>query len=236
MIDRVATDFDLVLKRINALYRRDGRGRLISINQWNGGVAPRFYLMRTAESVICRFGANLPDDLVSRLEELCIHEANGEPPGKLPARYGQYLNLLTSHAPVDRIWAGPAYMFAQVVPTDGSPIPISDDNAHLLRDGFEDWLPDVPHRQPFVAMIEDGRAVSICASVRISDAVHCAGVETHVGHRHRGYAASAVAGWAMAVRARGATPFYSTSWENHASQRVAARLGLSLVGVDFHIT
>src|SRR5262245_52493410 len=157
MIDRVATDLDLVLKRINALYRCDRRGRLVSINQWNGGVAPRFYLMRTAESVICRFGADLPDDLVSRLEEMCTQEVNGESQGRLPARYGQYLDLLTSHAPVARIWAGPAYMFARDVSTDGSPIPIRGDNAHLLRDVFEDWLPDVPHRQPFVAMIEDDR-------------------------------------------------------------------------------
>ena len=214
----------------------DHRRRLLSINLWNGGVAPRFYLMRTAKSVICRFGADLPDDLVSRLEELCTQEATGGPLGRLPARYGQYLDLLTSHAPVDRIWAGPAYRFAQNLSTDGSPIPIRGDNAHLLREGFEHWLPDVPYRQSFVAMIEDDRAVSICASVRISDAVHCAGVETQVSYRQRGYAVGAAAGWAMAVRARGATPFYSTSWDNHASQRVAARLGLSLVGVDFHIT
>src|SRR5262245_20736423 len=236
MIHRVATDLDLVLKRIDALYRCDRRRRLVSINQWNGGVAPRFYLMRTAESVMSRFGADLPDDLVSRLEELCAQEATGGPLGRLPARFGQYLALLPSHAPVGRIWAGPAYRFAQDMSTDGFPIPIRGDNAHLLRDGFEHWLPDVPHRQPFVAMIEDDRAVSICASVRISDAVHCAGVETQVGYRRRGFAVSAVAGWAAAVWARGATPFYSTSWANHAAQRVAARLGLSLVGVDFHIT
>jgi hypothetical protein len=55
-----------------------------------------------------------------------------------------------------------------------SPITIGDNNAYLLRDGFEDWLPDVPHRHPFMAMIEDDHAVSICASVRISDAIHCA--------------------------------------------------------------
>jgi len=236
MIVCVAADLGLVLKRINTLYRSDHRGRLVSINQWNGGAAPRFYLMRTAENVICRFGADLPDDLVSRLEELCTQELNGGPPGRLPAQYRQYLDLLSSHAPVDRVWAGPAYMSTQDVSSDGSPVLVRGNNADLLRNGFEEWLPDIRHRQPFVAMIEDDCAVSICASVRISEAVHCAGVETQVGYRQRGYAVRAVAGWAMAVRRRGATPFYSTSWENHASQRVAARLGLSLVGVDFHIT
>jgi predicted GNAT family acetyltransferase len=58
---------------------------------------------------------------------------------------------------------------------------------------------DVPKAQPFMALIEGGRAVSICASVRISGAVHCAGVETHPDHRQRGYASEVVAAWAQAA-------------------------------------
>ena len=236
MTDCVGSQLDPVLKRVEALYRCDQRGRLVSVNQWNGGAVPRFYLMRTAESAVCRFRADLPDDLVRRLEELSTQEPKDAPPGRLPALYSQYLDLLTSHAPVERIWAGPAYMSTRDVSPDASPMAIGDNNAHLLRRCFEDWLPDVPHRQPFMAMIEDDHAVSICASVRISDAVHCAGVETHVAHRQRGHAVNAVAGWAIAVRSLGATPFYSTSWENDASRRVAARLQLSLMAADFHVT
>ena len=236
MTDGVSNQLDLVLKRVEALYRYDHRGRLLSINQWNGGAAPRFYLMRTADSVICRFRADLPDDLVSHLEDLCNQEPKGEPLGKLPAHYSKYLDLLSSHTPVDHVWAGPAYMSTLDVAPSVSPITIGDNNAYLLRGGFEDWLPDVPHRHPFMAMIEDDHAVSICASVRISDAVHCAGVETRTEYRQRGHAVNAVAGWARAVRLLGATPFYSTSWDNIASQRVAGRLRLPLVGVDFHIS
>jgi hypothetical protein len=209
MTDGLSNQLDLVLKRVEALYRCDHRGRLVSINQWNGGAAPRFYLMRTADGVVCRFRGDLPDDLVGRLENLCNQEPRGEPLGKLPARYSQYLDLLSSHAPVNRVWAGPVYMSTRDIRPSAYPTAIDDNNAHLLRGGFEDWLPDVPHRRPFMAMIEDDHAVSICASVRIS---------------------------ARAVRLLGATPFYSTSWDNIASQRVAGRLRLSLVGVDFHLT
>jgi hypothetical protein len=154
----------------------------------------------------------------------------------LPALYRRYLYVLKAQAPIDRVWAGPAYMCSEDLVASTSVVPISKDNAELLRSGFSHWLADVPHRQPFMAVVEKDRAVSICASVRISAAVHCAGVETQDAYRGRGYAASAVAAWATAVRARGASPFYSTSWANHSSQRVAARLALSLVGVDFHIS
>src|SRR5215510_7343735 len=100
MVDCVATDLDLVLKRINALYRYDSRGRLVSINQWNGGVAPRFYLMRTAESVICRFGADLPDDLVSRLEELSARK----PPADLWGGCRLGLGNIWTSLPPTRLW------------------------------------------------------------------------------------------------------------------------------------
>jgi len=152
------------------------------------------------------------------------------------AHPAKYLELLSSHAPVERVWAGPAFMSTRDLPPSAPPIAISGHNAHLLRDGFDDWMPDVAHRHPFMAVIENDQALSICASVRISDAVHCAGVQTRADHRRRGHAVDAVAGWARAVRSLGAAPFYSTSWDNVASQGVAHRLQLSLVGVDFHLT
>jgi hypothetical protein len=178
MIEGVRIQPDLALKRVDALFRYDGYGRLTSINEWNGGAAPRFFLMRTVAGVICRFRADLPSDLVSRLDAYAAKEPVGDLSGKLPAHYAKYRELLSSHARVDRVWAGPAYMSTRDLPPSAPPIAIGDDNAHLLRDGFEDWMPDVPHRRPFMAMVENDRAVSICASARISDAVHCAGVQT----------------------------------------------------------
>jgi hypothetical protein len=65
MTDYAAIGSDLVHARIAALYHCDDRGRLVSVNQWDGGVAPGFFLMRTADHVVCRFRADLPDDLES---------------------------------------------------------------------------------------------------------------------------------------------------------------------------
>jgi hypothetical protein len=231
----VAIPHKLALERIEALYGHDNRGRLVAVNQRNGGTAPRFHLMRTLSSTICRFRADLPDDLVDHLEALCSTEPVGDLSAKLPASHGQYHDLLSAHALIERVWAGPVFMSKRELSPSVAPIAIGEENIHLLRGGFEDWIPDVAHRRPFVAIVETGRAVCICASVRISDAVLCAGVETRAGHRRKGHAANAVAGWAGAVRSLGAAPFYSTSWDNMASRAVARRLELSLVAVDFYL-
>jgi hypothetical protein len=226
---------DLAISRIATLHRHDHRGRMIEVNQWDGGKPARFCLMRTADDVICRFRADVPDNLVRTLEELSSQEPRGRDLGKLPVHLLRYRTLLSSHAPVEAVSAGPAYIFTQDVAGSMAPIAIDERNADLLRGGLEDWIPDVPHRRPFMAMVEDERAVAVCASVRISSAVHCAGVETRPEYRQRGHAVNAAAGWGRAVRALGARPFYSTSWDNIASQRVAERLGLTMVAVDFSI-
>ena len=225
----------LAITRVATLHRHDSRGRMVEVNQWDGGTPARFTLMRTVDDVICRFRADVPENLAHTLEELCSHEPKGHELEKLPVHRHRYRTLLALHAPVVAVSAGPAYIFTRDVAGSAAPSAIGEHNAYLLRGGLEDWIPDVPHRRPFVAMVEDGHAVAVCASVRISTAVHCAGVETRPEYRQRGHAVNAAAGWGRAVRELGATPFYSTSWDNIASQRVAERLGLTMVAVDFSI-
>ena len=84
-------------------------------------------------------------------------------------------------------------------------------------------LAAVPRKRgsPMVAVLAHGRAVSVCASVRASAPVHCAGVETVPGYRGQGFATHAVAAWAKLVRADGVIPFYATTFDNLSSQKVA---------------
>lgn len=229
--------FPLLLQRMDALYRVDERGRLIGTREWDSRPAPRMHLMRTAQGSILRCRADLEDAQIRRLHALCESEPRENAGAMQPARYDDYLDVLNAAAPVQRMWAGPVYRCAgEAPPPRVEPVAIGPLQADLLRGRFDDRLPDVEHRQPFVARLENGRATAICASVRISPAVHCAGVETHPAFRRRGHAYDAVAGWAGKVVARGAAPFYSTSWSNAASMRLAERLGFVLVGTDFHVT
>jgi predicted GNAT family acetyltransferase len=130
---------------------------------------------------------------------------------------------------------GPAYHFTEYPEPSRLLQAIAETNAEMLRGGFEELISELPAWQPFLAIVEEGRAVSVCRSVRITPAAHEAGVETLPDFRGKGYAKDVVAGWARAVRSLGAIPLYGTTWENTASQAVAKKLGLATYGFDFHV-
>lgn len=223
-----------MLMHVLALYVHDDQSRLISINDWKGGLVPRFFLGRTDQGNIWRFRSDLPNEICEEITTLCKTE-----PYRLsgpPIHEDEYRRVLSRNGPVDNFWAGPAYRFSQTPAVANTTTAIKAHNSFLLEHGLKDWIPDIPHQQPMSAMIVDDKAIAICASVRITDAAHEAGVETLVSHQKQGFAVSVVSAWACAVQELGALPLYSTSNGNMASQSVAARLGLSKFGADFHIT
>ncbi|QDP94548.1 GNAT family N-acetyltransferase [Microlunatus elymi] len=90
----------------------------------------------------------------------------------------------------------------------------------LLSGGFGPW-----------AMVVDGdRMLSLCHCARLAPAGVEAGTWTAEDVRGRGLAAVATAAWADACRSLPGHVFYSTDRANVASQRVAARLNLPLIG------
>ena len=90
----------------------------------------------------------------------------------------------------------------------------------LLSGGFGPW-----------AMVVDGdRMLSLCHCARLAPAGVEAGTWTAEDVRGRGLAAAATAAWAEACRSLPGHVFYSTDRANIASQRVAARLKLPLIG------
>jgi len=153
-----------------------------------------------------------------------------------PRHAAAYVRLLGAHAPVREVESGPAYHFAEYTEPSRPPLALTRKDAGMLRGGFEGLVSELPGWQPFLALADGGRAVSVCRSVRITPEAHEAGVETLPDFRGRGYAGDVVAGWALQVRSLGAEPLYSTSWENTASQAVAGKLRLVQYGADFHIT
>lgn len=212
---------------VSGMFAHDARGRLT-------GTASAFYLLRTPEAVIARCHARLPDDLAERLTAIA-ERARGRP-REWARDYGAYLDALRTVGPIAAMRAGPLYACPPGLEAAGACINLGGDNAELLEGGgLEEWIADARAGRLMTAVVEQGRAVSLCASVHASPGFHHAGVETAPAWRGRGHAGRAVAAWAERVRNLGATPLYGTTFDNLASQRVARRLGLTLIGSEFSV-
>ena len=208
------------------MFAADLHGRLT-------GAAPRLHIVRTPDAVICRCHADLPDDIAAALADIAARPRGR--PTDWARDYAGYANTLAPTGPPAKIRSGPLYGFPDALPSGDGAVRIDETNAELLCGGLDDWLPDVAAGTPMMAMVAEGRAVSICASVRASAAAHCAGVETLPDFRGRGLAARAVTGWARRVRASGAGPVYGTTFDNLASQGVARALGLRVFASEFSV-
>jgi RimJ/RimL family protein N-acetyltransferase len=205
---------------------------MVHVNEAHGPRAPRIFLGRTAAGHELRWRSDVAESTLSAISDLVRREPSTLPLSQRPHCGDAIVSLLSRDDPVVRVWSGPVYRI-DVDALPAAPLAVLA-NAELLR-AFPDWRDEVDERQPFVVSVEEGMAVALCCSVRITAAAHAAGVETLPPARRRGMASQAVAAWARAVAERGAI-LYSTSWDNLASQAVARRLGMKLIGVDFHVS
>lgn len=211
---------------LSAMFQCDERGRLT-------GDAPQAHILRTADQVFVRFHADLADEAATAIDALA--RAPRGRPGAWADDYASYISLISRVAHVTAVRAGPLYAFPETLREPPDSLAIDRSNMSLLNGTLDEWLADVDAGSLVIAALSDDRAVSVCASVRASQGVHCAGVETAPEYRGQGFAAIAVTGWANVVRTQGAEPFYATTFDNIASQRVAHAVGLNVVGSEFSI-
>lgn len=222
----------LMRLHVEAEFVHDAAGALVRINEPNGAAAPRFFLGATARGVVTRFRHDVPAEARVPLEQMAsglsrLDESTSPEP---------FERILSMAAPVQHTSAGPAFTFPDRLPEQLRAVSIDASNASLLAEHLPAWAPDVHVCQPMIAVVVDGRAVSVCGTVRRTGAACEAGVETAGSYRGQGLAPIAVAAWASAVRSAALVPLYSTSWTNHASRAVARKLGLIHFGNDLHIT
>lgn len=240
----VTDDHHLMHCHVEALFTHNAASDLLCVNEPNGARAPRFFLGRTPGGPVLRFRDDLDDRIREELRAAAVSDVASdamrdteEAAHVAESSSLRYANILTRIAPVEKIWAGPAFCAPPFVrPSEDDAIQVTRSNVDVLRPYFDGWIADVSHCQPMFVVIVDDQAVSLCCSVRRTSMADEAGVETVGAYRGRAYATRVVAAWAGEVRRAGRLPLYSTSWANDASRSVARTLGLTLFGYDLHIT
>ena len=230
---------ELMRLHVEALFTRDGAGRLLAVNDAAAASAPLFFLGRTVQGNAWWFRHDIGPAVAHELRALCK---------SLPADWSiergaedadAFIECLTREAPVQRLWSGPAYCFPRDLSApsaDAHVLDVTPENVDVLSPYLEGWRDDVARGVPMAVALESAKAVSICCSVRLHPQAHEAGVETHPDFRGRGHAARATAAWARLVLEMDRIPLYSTSWENGSSRALANKLGLAQYGADLHIT
>ena len=228
---------DTLNLHISALYTHDKRGDIVGINQWDGGTVPLFHYAWCASGYELRFRHDLPTHLRTALTEQVSKEDLNRDCSSGPVHASTYQSLVSEHARIKNIWHGLAYWRQTAVPLSRQRTRLlHPGDEELLCDDLEAWRPDLGQRDPFVVAHNTEQAISVCASVRITEHAHEAGVETMHAYRRGGYGDAAVRRWTNEVLSLGAVPIYSTSKDNLASQRLANRVGYELIGYDYYIT
>lgn len=220
MIRGIAAPAALV-RLARVLYTCDEHGRLISVNEDDGPPAPRLWVAWNEHGLVWRVRHDVAPQLATELGEI-LGQAR---PGAAMAEPACAAELRALLAPLGEQHAEIEYECPREL--GGDAIQLGPENLELLQRWLPSWRYYATIGLPMTAIVLDGAAVAVCACVRRpDDGATAAGCETHPDFRGHGHAAMATAAWARAVRDRGLVPLYGTSWQNLASQRVAAKLGL----------
>lgn len=235
MTDDDLSDLALMELAIATVFTHDVTGRIVADNEPDGDPAPRFFLGRTREGNGWRVRYDVPEPIVEQLQDIVAAEPVPDDLQAPPVHLEAMLAALRLEREPAIGHYGPAYRFPEEIPVPDGVTSITRGNLYLLRRmvGRMDALDrDFDHVEPWMAMVVEGAAVATCYSCRLTDRAAVARVDTLEEYRGRGYATAVVAAWAGAVRQTGRIPMYGTSWDNHASQAIARKLGLVEYGAS----
>ena len=225
-----------IRQHFEAMFICDARCDLLYVNEPlkpESHPAPLVYYGIGTEEVVFAARGDVPDQVRQQLGELATGSGTAEDCDTLIV---SAKSILESHFQIGGDYSGPAFEFSEHAPSGTGWIRVDGTNTDVLAGDFDDTIPEIEYVQPCVASIVDGKAVAVCQTVRQTRCLVEAGVETVESFRGRGHGHRVVSGWASMVRREGRVPAYSTWWKNHASRRLAQRLGLLQYCVDVHVS
>ena len=247
---RTLSDRELLELEIETLWKRNGAGRLLRASLFNDGPAPDLVIAASDGAITVAFGPDIPEALA---EEITVRGALAtrrglnlafpRPPrdGTWPALIDDLLQRLSADLGPVEVASGPSYV-CEGVPAGplAAGLVRSEDVAADFRRlappedaNWEPWEWELllnGKLGSWAAMIAAEEVVSLCFCARLTGTAAEAGLRTEADFRRQGYGVAVTAAWASQVLATGRIAFYSTSADNLASQRVAARLGLRPIG------
>ncbi len=236
-VDPASIDQILLRQRIELRYRLDAAGRLVGENlpeDPDDQNAPSLYACLGADRLVYAFRHDVSPERVEHATAVleALSDALFESPEQL-ADAAEALAATWGDGAART--SGPIYRVPRGLPQDPDVVLLDAARRHTLADSFPHTRRHLLALVPCAARLVDGKAVSICRTIRRSRFALEAGVDTLEAHRGRGTGAAVVAAWAEQAWREGRVPCYSTEWTNGASMALAHRLHMIPVGAEFTI-
>ena len=221
---------DLALLRLEqaTLWASDGDGRLLHCRTGAAEPPPRLVVGGCGLGLAWACAADVPSSVVDSVGQLLAPEPSAERVGWAPAEADAVLQAVAAVGDLAPPHGGPSFVVDGPVPSPtGVDVRTSEE---VDEDAHSGLLPatDRPLTTPWAVAVVEGRVAAVCETARSAPTSVEAGVWTYAPYRRRGLAAAVTAAWSALVTDR--TAFYSTSWDNLASQGVARRLALRPIG------
>ena len=212
------------------LFLLNSDGRIIATREPDPSEGPLFCLVRGPVTCAWAVRYDVAKDVADELDRLAREEPPTSDFRDPPVNADRYRLLVEGG--VD---SGPAFIFPDEIAQPFDTVCIED--PQVVVGNFSSWKAgEIRERSPVVAVVKDGHAVSVCLCARRSHRAAEAGLETAAAYRKRGLGTRVTAAWALAVRASGRMPLFSTSWSNDASLAVARKLRLATYAVRWSIS
>lgn len=229
------TDIELLRREMDTLWGTDLYGRP-SHSQ------PLVALAVAGGSRCVRLSPSLPVEVRRRLDQLDLQEAESSPEA-LIERFRELLPFAASG-----YGGGPSYVFdGERTPEPTNPelriLSSEESDIEFLRTArpepwweAEEWDDFLAGRiGPWAVGVREGRVAALCHTPVASSVAAEAGVWTHPDERGRGWAGLVTSEWARVAGKEFETLFYSTRFDNVASQAVARKLGLRPIGAIWQL-
>jgi hypothetical protein len=242
-------DVELLALEAWTIFVLNESDRILRSNAPDQPPGPRMRLAASRDGGLVRERHDVSEATARRIEQLAVEEPPLLGPDSQARHLEEYERLLAAEAPVTHFDAGPILTFPASISYDhAAPLIASGTEqadellARLDRDGMPRPLADAglvntgEFWAPWCIALNDDAIASIAFTVGLRATSAEVGVYTLAVDRGRGLAAAATKGWAELPALAGKILFYSTSWTNVSSLRVARRLDLRMLGGSLSIT
>jgi len=243
-----AGDLRLLHLDIETSFVLSGSERIERENDPDRSSGPRLFFAGCPQGNLARVRHDVGDQPALSLLAIAAEEPPWRDPDVLPQFLGKVTDRLSRDQPVVTIAPGIIYRLPNGLRYEHPAKIVRGDSAEgeqmlarLADRGLPQSMLDAGFKgvgdfwEPWCVGLAGDQVASIAFAARIGDVGAEIGVVTFPGFRAQGFAAAVTASWSSLPSLNGRALFYSTQRSNRSSRRVAARLGLRLIGASVRI-